>query len=321
MGSTRLPGKVLADLGGQPLLEFMLGRLRPLAVAHLVVATTDQPVDDPVADLVAGLGLPLVRGSEHDVLDRFVVALDQHRASTVVRLTADCPLTDPEVVEQALATHERVGARYTSNTLVRTFPDGLDVEVVEASALREAAGEATDPAEREHVTPFVYRRPERYRLASFHSGEDLGDERWTVDTADDLTRIRAIVDAAGAAGVGGWRDILAIAGRGAGNTGGRGGQVRLAAQPRDDPSIREWTVSHGGRPAGVLRVATEGGVGTLCADGVDGRIAVEALHLLQKALGADMQVRVLVSADRSLPRALAQAGFTEERGTMAWHPS
>src|SRR5204862_6675946 len=134
------------------------------------------------------VGVPVVRGEEADVLSRFALALDTHPADTIVRLTADCPLADPAIVADALALHDRAGAAYTSNSLVRTFPDGLDVEVIAATALRDAHAEAADPLEREHVTPFVYRRPERYRLRALRTPELLGDERWTVDTAADLER-------------------------------------------------------------------------------------------------------------------------------------
>jgi spore coat polysaccharide biosynthesis protein SpsF (cytidylyltransferase family) len=213
MGSTRLPGKVMAELGGRPALAFMLDRLAPLQVDQLVVATSTAEGDDRLEVLAKEKGVAVVRGPEEDVLARFMVALDAYSATHVVRLTGDCPLMDAAVVATALQVHAREGADYTSNTLVRTFPDGLDVEVVTAVALREAYDEAVDLAEREHVTPFVYRRPDRYRLAGFESGEDLGAERWTLDTAADLERIREIVEKLDDPVAAGWRDILAVAGR------------------------------------------------------------------------------------------------------------
>lgn len=213
MGSTRLPGKVMAELGGRPALAFMLDRLARLEVDALVVATSTLPGDDRIAVLAAERSVPVVRGPEQDVLARFIVALDAYPAAQVIRLTADCPLMDPALVATALEIQSREGADYASNTLVRTFPDGLDVEVVTAAALREAHDESGDPAEREHVTPFVYRRPDRYKLAGFESGEDLGAERWTLDTAADLDRIRGIVDKLDDPIAAGWHDILAVAGR------------------------------------------------------------------------------------------------------------
>ncbi|MCU1448125.1 MAG: acylneuraminate cytidylyltransferase [Acidimicrobiales bacterium] len=213
MGSTRLPGKVLAELAGRPALALMLDRLEGVAADHVVVATSEEGADDAVAAVAVGRGVPVVRGPEQDVLARFEAVLDEFPSDDVVRLTADCPLTDPALVATALTRHRETGADYTSNTLERTFPDGLDVEVVRAVVLREAASESSDPVEREHVTPFVYRRPERYLLASFVSGEDLGAERWTLDTAADLERLRDIVRRLDDPATAGWNDILAVAGR------------------------------------------------------------------------------------------------------------
>ena len=163
-GSTRLPGKVLQDLGGRPLLRFMLDRLADLRVDDVVIATSTLDRDDAVVEIAFDAGRQVVRGSELDVLDRFAGALLTHPADHVVRLTADCPLADPVLVESVLARHLDRGADYTSNVFPRTFPRGLDCEVMTADALRAADAEAIDPAEREHVTPFLYRRPERFAL-------------------------------------------------------------------------------------------------------------------------------------------------------------
>jgi len=192
-GSTRLPGKVLQDLGGRPLLRFMLDRLADLHVDELVVATSTLDRDDAVVDIASDAGRQVVRGSETDVLDRFASALATHPADHVIRLTADCPLADPVLVEAVLARHLDRGADYTSNVFPRTFPRGLDCEVMTAGALRSAHAEATDPAEREHVTPFFYRRPERFALANMRNDAPLGREGWTVDTADDLEFVRGLV--------------------------------------------------------------------------------------------------------------------------------
>ncbi len=192
-GSTRLPGKVLQEIAGRPMLRFMLDRLESLQVDAHVVATSTLARDDAVADIAAAAGWSIVRGSEDDVLARFVGALDVHPAAHVVRLTADCPLSDPRLVEDVIARHLDCNADYTANVFPRTFPKGLDVEVVRTGVLRAAALEATDAGEREHVTPFVYRRPERFRLANLRHDAGLGDERWTVDTAEDLASVRALV--------------------------------------------------------------------------------------------------------------------------------
>jgi spore coat polysaccharide biosynthesis protein SpsF len=186
----------------------MLHRVQSLAVDSLVVATTSYTRDDPVAEIAERCHVPVVRGPENDVLARFVLALQMHPASTIVRLTADCPITDPRLVEAVIARHHERDAAYTSNVLPRTFPKGLDVEVVHADALRSAHEEAKDPAEREHVTPFVYRRPERFPLANLRSGLRLGDERWTVDTAADLEWVRGAFDRVGDIDAS-WHQVLA----------------------------------------------------------------------------------------------------------------
>jgi spore coat polysaccharide biosynthesis protein SpsF len=217
-GSSRAPRKVLADLAGRPMLRFQLDRLRTLDCEHLVVATSDLPADDPVAELAAHAGVAVVRGSEADVLGRFGAVLEQYDPVTVVRLTGDCPFTDPSIVTDVVALHHRAAADYTSNVHPRSFPKGLDVEVVRAGALAEAVAEATDPYEREHVTPFLYRHPERYAMANLDSGQALGELRWTVDTPEDLAHVRelaALVDDPVAAS---WIDLLTAA-RAAGLTG------------------------------------------------------------------------------------------------------
>lgn len=191
-GSSRLPGKVLEEVGGRPMLRFMLDRLAGLE-HEVVVATSDLERDDPVEEVARAAGRAVVRGPEADVLARFAVALDAFPATHVVRLTADCPLADPDVVRAVLDLHGARGADYTSNVLPRTFPKGLDVEVVRAEVLRTADRCATDPAEREHVTPFVYRRPERFTLANLRSDLLAGEERWTVDTPADLDFVRGLV--------------------------------------------------------------------------------------------------------------------------------
>ena len=238
MRSTRFPGKVLADLAGQPLLSFMLQRLAALENGRLVVATSEAPEDDVIADLVTSLNAPIVRGSETDVLDRYLQALEAFPADVVVRLTADCPLVDPVVVSRAVELQQRTGADYVSNTLVRTYPDGLDVEVMTADALQEAAAHATDPVEREHVTPFIYRRPERFRLVALRDEQLLGDERWTVDTAADLRVVRRIVHHFAPATSFGWLEASRVIGRQ--NTPGPGVLHLRPATLDDATAIRSW---------------------------------------------------------------------------------
>jgi spore coat polysaccharide biosynthesis protein SpsF len=192
--SVRLPGKVLADVEGEPLLALLLRRLvaarEPTAV---VVATSVDPADDAIAELGAALGLRVHRGSLDDVLARFVGAIGDHDGP-VARITGDCPLIDPAVVDFAIALQRSSGRPWAHNCGPRSYPDGLDVEVVEASVLRAIAAEATDPVAREHVTTALYRDPERFPAAVLvREGEDLGHLRWTVDEPSDLDFVRAVV--------------------------------------------------------------------------------------------------------------------------------
>lgn len=208
-GSSRLPGKVLADVAGRPMLRLQLDRLGPVGAEHLVVATTDLSRDDSIARLAEAAGVDVVRGSETDVLGRFALVLDRYHPRTVVRLTGDCPLTDPGVVSACIELHERSGVDYTSNVHPRSFPQGLDVEVADARALRAAQEEAVDPYDREHVTPFLYRHPDRFTMANLDSGRDLGDLRWTVDTAEDLERVRWLTSLVSDPASAAWTDVLA----------------------------------------------------------------------------------------------------------------
>jgi len=213
MGSTRLPGKVLSDVGGRSLLELMLARLSRLAVDDLVVAIPDGPGDDRLAEVAHHLGATVVLGPEHDVLERFRLALAAHPADEVVRLTADCPLLDPGIVEAAIRLRRETEADYAGNTPMRSFPDGLDVEVLRADVLEAVAAEAQDRFDREHVTRFVLQRPQRFRLANLSSGQALGGERWTVDTAADLALVRSLVAHVDDPHTASWREILAVARR------------------------------------------------------------------------------------------------------------
>lgn len=197
MSSTRLPGKVLADLAGQPMILRQIERLkRSTRLSRIVVATSDQASDDPLAARLIAADVPVFRGSLDDVLDRFMGAIKAFGPiRTVVRLTADCPLADPDLIDQTLALHLRSDADYTSNTPARrSYPKGLDVEVFESAALRVAAAETTDPYDHEHVTPFLYRNPKRFKVEGLEQAADEGDVRWTVDRPDDLEFVRAVYD-------------------------------------------------------------------------------------------------------------------------------
>jgi spore coat polysaccharide biosynthesis protein SpsF len=211
MGSTRLPGKVLADLAGEPMLAHVVSRARRAAtLAEVVVATTTAPADRAVSDLCAARGWPCFRGSEDDVLDRFYRAAREHRADVVVRLTGDCPLIDPAIIDQVVRAFHAHRPDYASNVLTpRTFPRGLDVEVFSFEALARAWGEDCNAAWREHVTPYLYRQPQRFRLHRVAADADYSSLRWTVDTPEDWQLIVRLFGALGPDRFS-WLDVLAL---------------------------------------------------------------------------------------------------------------
>jgi spore coat polysaccharide biosynthesis protein SpsF len=194
MSSTRLPGKVMADLEGAPMILRQIERLRRARrLERIVVATSTDPSDDSLAALLAAHGVPVHRGPLDDVLARYEGALRAFPAEVLVRLTADCPLADPEVIDATVEMLLETGLDYGANTPdPRCFPKGLDVEVMRAEALLRAAREARDPYEREHVTPYLYRHPELFDRAFLHQEADEADVRWTVDRPDDLEFVRAV---------------------------------------------------------------------------------------------------------------------------------
>lgn len=192
MGSTRLPGKVLADICGKPLLQRLIERVRATpGISRVVVATTTESADDVLADWCAAQAVAVYRGSVDDVLDRFWQCAQQHPAEFIVRVTADDPLKDPEVIAKALALcASSPEVDYASNTLQPTYPEGLDIEVVRFRTLERAAREAKLPSEREHVTPYVWKHPDRFVLRGFSMQPDLSHWRWTVDKPADLELVR-----------------------------------------------------------------------------------------------------------------------------------
>lgn len=194
--SSRLPGKVLKPILGEPMIARQIERLRrSQRISRLLVATSTEASDDPLDTLCRTLGIPCFRGALDDVLDRFYQAALVAPSEHLLRLTGDCPLTDPEVIDGCIEFHLAGDYDYSTNALQETFPDGLDVEVFRFSCLENAWKEAQLPSEREHVTPFIHRRPERYRIGHYRQARDLSWLRWTVDRPEDFQLIEAIYNA------------------------------------------------------------------------------------------------------------------------------
>ncbi|MBD2770182.1 glycosyltransferase family protein [Hymenobacter sp. BT664] len=201
VGSSRLPGKVLLPLAGEPLLVRMVQRVqRARHAGTVVVATTTDDRDDAVAACCATHGLPCFRGHALDLLDRHYQAARHYRAGVVVKIPSDCSLIDPAVIDQVLAVYLESPDRYdfVSNLHPATFPDGNDVEVMRFEALETAWCEASRPLEREHTTPFFWENPDRFRLANvpYETGQDLSmSHRWTIDYPEDYAFIKAVYEA------------------------------------------------------------------------------------------------------------------------------
>jgi len=215
MGSTRLPGKVLADIAGQPMLARVVERARRAkTVDEVAVATTADPPDEAVAALCAHRGYACCRGHPTDVLDRYYQAARRFRADVIVRLTADCPLIDPDVMDLTvrafLAADPPVDLVANRLPQGRTFPIGLDTEVCSLEALECAWKEADQPHQREHVMPYLYEIPGRFRVVLLNNDEDYGMLRWTVDTAEDLELVRAIYARFRGRDDFSWREILKL---------------------------------------------------------------------------------------------------------------
>ena len=211
MGSTRLPGKVLTDLGGKTVLARVVRRLRRAKlIDEIIVATTDLPTDDPIVRECNHLDVPYFCGSESDVLDRYYQAAKVFGAEAVVRVTSDCPLIDPQLVDETIAAFQADEADYASNVIPRTYPRGLDTEVFTAAALERAWLEAKEPHQREHVTPYFYEHPKLFRMASALADADYSRYRWTLDTSEDLELIRAIYSRFDNRDDFSWKEVLAL---------------------------------------------------------------------------------------------------------------
>jgi len=212
LGSTRLPGKALRPVLGRPLLEYQIERLDRIKHPHVTaLATTVDPRDDPLVRFATEREIKVIRGPEDDVLARYALAARELGATVVVRVTGDCPLFDPTVADSVIDRFMAGDVEYASNTIRRTYPRGLDVEVFSAEALAIASREASLDWDREHVTPYIYGHPGRFRLAQVVTGPDRSSERWTVDTPEDFALVEWILGTLyPVQPTFGWLDVVAL---------------------------------------------------------------------------------------------------------------
>ncbi len=192
-GSTRLPGKVLLDLEGATVLERVIERVMAAKlIDKVMVATTTQENDLPLVELCNRLGVAVYRGSEKDVLDRFYQAAKPFAPRRIVRITADCPLIDPKIIDQSIFTFRETKVDYLASQFDERLPDGEDVEVFSFEALKRAWADAKWVSEREHVTPYIYKNPKIFKVSGLKVDHDYSEKRWTLDNQDDYEFIRAI---------------------------------------------------------------------------------------------------------------------------------
>ena len=195
MGSTRLPGKVLMKISGRPVLTHIIERLkRAKLLKQIIIATTDQPIDRPIVKILKRMPVKIFRGSQDDVLDRYYQAAKIYKLGTIVRITADCPLIDPQIIDQLLRYYLKNKARFDYLGLPKNYPEGIDTEVFTFSALRKAWQEAKLPSEREHVTPYLYKHPEIFRLGRMPPGlkGNFSQIHLSVDEDSDLKLVREV---------------------------------------------------------------------------------------------------------------------------------
>ena len=195
MSSSRLPGKVLRPILGKPMLQRHLERVSRIRHRHrLIVATSSRKDDEAIAGLCLTLGVECYRGSLDDVLDRYYQAARRYNPEIIVRLTGDCPLADPEVIDRGLEFFLNHDFDYVSNSIDRTYPIGLDVEIFRFTCLEQAAEEAVLPSEREHVTPFIHKQTDRFKIGQFTDKVDRSQHRWTVDEPEDFEFVKAVYE-------------------------------------------------------------------------------------------------------------------------------
>ena len=193
MSSSRLPGKVMMPINGEPMIYRQIERIRQAStINEVIVATSTDPSDDSLVQFLQDKGIVVSRGPLNDVLSRFTKIQQETESTAIIRLTADCPLVMPELIDKMVARFYDANVDYLSNTLQLSFPDGLDVEVIRPSVFKILAELNLSETEREHVTLGIYSRPSLFTLENFHFGEDLSQRRWTVDYLEDLMFIRRV---------------------------------------------------------------------------------------------------------------------------------
>jgi spore coat polysaccharide biosynthesis protein SpsF len=211
MGSTRLPGKVMKDLGGDTVLARVVHRVRRAKLSgEVIIATTTNPADDLIVKECRRLSVSCFRGEETDVLDRYYRAADAAGAEAIVRITSDCPLIEPEITDDIIRAFLEQRPDYASNALQRTYPRGLDTEIMSFETLARAWREARRPYQRVHVTPYIYENPDKFTILSKIGDIDYSHHRWTLDTPDDLDFIRVVYQRMGNNDRFYWRDALTL---------------------------------------------------------------------------------------------------------------
>lgn len=195
MGSTRLPGKVLLDLAGEPVLARIIERVKKSKlIDKIIIATSEKKDDDAIAGLGARLGVEIFRGSENDVLDRYYQAAKKYNYKNVVRVTGDCPLIDPEIIDQVIGLYREAGVDYVTNVIPPTFPDGLDTEIFSFAALEKAWREAKLNSGREHVTVYMWQNPGKFKQTHLNNSVDLSAKRWVLDNPEDYEVMKMVYE-------------------------------------------------------------------------------------------------------------------------------
>ena len=193
MGSKRLPGKVMKEIVGKPMLYYVINRVKyAKELDNIVIATTNLKEDSQILDLASEMGVISYAGSENDVLDRYYQSAIISKAEVIVRITADCPLADPNVIDKVVRYYLINDFDYVGTSIIPTYPDGIDVEVFSFTSLKKAWSEAKLSSEREHVTPYIWKNPNIFKIGNLKNAKDISYMRWSVDDQRDLEFMREV---------------------------------------------------------------------------------------------------------------------------------